>query len=211
MPDPVDPSVPLHAALEDAWRAVQRHHPDLPDATLEVAAGGADRWTVVAGRVTLAIGRDALAAGGPHVLDRLLRGAARALAARREIRVTSRAGPYYNRRFRAIGEEVGLIFGAPSTTNGWTASGAGAAAREHYSQEVNAIDEARRGAPPARPPRAGQRGAACRCPRRIHIAPTVLDRGAVVCAVCGHPFTFVDSPTRTPRSERENTGEAASI
>jgi hypothetical protein len=57
----------------------------------------------------LMIGGKGLRRGAPEVFATLLRGAAHALARVRGIQDTSRQGRYHNKRFKQLGEELGLV------------------------------------------------------------------------------------------------------
>ncbi|MFD4143050.1 hypothetical protein [Streptomyces sp. NPDC058572] len=113
-------------ALESAWAAFQRHHPDVPDVVVVTGSGQrggrkkrrlswghheADKWldAAAAGRkAELFISGEAIAKGGEMVVETALHEAAHALAAVRGISDTSCAGRWHNRKYAALAEEVGL-------------------------------------------------------------------------------------------------------
>jgi hypothetical protein len=102
----------LVAALEACWRAIRRHHPEIPPAMLVVAAGfdarrhklghfAAERWWHARKDGALPevlIGGEGLERGPEPVFATLLHEAAHALADAREIQDTSRQGRYHNLR-----------------------------------------------------------------------------------------------------------------
>jgi hypothetical protein len=102
----------LVAALEACWRAIRRHHPEIPPAMLVVAAGfdarrhklghfAAERWRHARKDGALPevlIGGEGLERGPEPVFATLLHEAAHALADAREIQDTSRQGRYHNLR-----------------------------------------------------------------------------------------------------------------
>jgi hypothetical protein len=212
-PDPLtlqrQPSAALVAALEVAWVAIGRHHPDLPPTTIVVGAGSdrqrsglrlghfaADRWDRPDGAAPLhevMIGGEGLARGAHDVMATLLHEAAHALARVRGIKDTSRQGRYHNAQFRALGEEVGLVI-EQDPVIGWSTTKLPAATAQVYADVIQHLADAitchRRSerSPPTQTPR-GLRPATCECPRRIRVAPSVLAAGPIVCAVCGAPFT----------------------
>jgi hypothetical protein len=126
------------AALENAWRQLQKVTPDLPDVVLIVGSGAAsgewghtwaDRW--VEGRpptddegASLAIdgmtrktevfiSGERLACGATLTLQTLCHEAAHVLARVRGVQDTSRQGRYHNRRFVELAALYGLEWAAP--------------------------------------------------------------------------------------------------
>jgi enoyl-CoA hydratase/carnithine racemase len=113
----------LVSALEDAWTAIRRDHPELPPAVLITGAGSlgtrsglrlghfaASRWQAGADGALgeIFVGGEGLKRGARPVLATLLHEAAHVLAHKRGIKDTSRQGRYHNRRFKTLAEELGL-------------------------------------------------------------------------------------------------------
>jgi hypothetical protein len=191
-----DDTTPLILTLEVAWHTIREHHPDLPGAAFTIAPTDRDRWEHRGDVVAVAVGRAAVRRGAEGILNALLRAAARALAHERGVRVTSRRGRYFNDRFRKIGEEVGLTFGAADPGYGWVTSTPAPTTIDRYADTLAVLAAAAPAKLPPVPrrPRKGQRAAACECPRMIRVARTVLERGPIVCTVCGQPFALADEP-----------------
>lgn len=226
-----DPGTPpeasaLVAACEEAWRAIQAHHPEVPHPVIILGSGvergrlvklghwSTGRWVAdgeLAGEVLLA--GEALNLPAPDVFEVLLHEAAHGLNAARHVRDTSRGGRYHNRRFKTTAEELGLDvtamppYGLAKTTLGRTA-------RERYGDEIETIADAMRivrqlsrhtKAPGAGTPdtdtggnRAGSiRPAVCGCGRRMRMAPSVLELGPVLCGLCNETFS-TEPRTTTP-------------
>jgi hypothetical protein len=203
-------AAPLIAALEDAWEAIRRSHPELPSAVLITGAGSgggprmlrlghfaAGRWRPTNAETALPeifIGGEGLARGAAPVLATLLHEAGHALAYVRGIKDTSRQGRYHNRRFKALAEELGLhIERAPGI--GWSATTLPPATARCYAEAIAALEHAitlyrRREAvvAPGTPRPRRTVACICRCPRRIRVAPGVLARGPIVCTLCDRPF-----------------------
>ena len=117
----------LVRALEQVWGAIQRRHPEVPAVVVTLGAGSvgvprgvlklghfaADRWTAGgAGSPAVAelfVGGEGLAQGAESVLATLLHEAAHGLADVRRVQDTSRQGRYHNTRYKALGEELGLV------------------------------------------------------------------------------------------------------
>ena len=157
----------LVAALEACWRAIRRHHPEIPPARLVVAAGfdarrhklghfAAERWRHARKDGALPevlIGGEGLERRPEQVFATLLHEAAHALAHAREIQDTSRQGRYHNLRFRALAEELGLVV-TPAPGIGWSATTLPAAHRGALPKRRSTSSRRRSPsfAAPSRPP-----------------------------------------------------------
>ena len=112
----------LVAACEEAWAAIQRRHPEVPDAVIVLGSGvergrlvklghwWGGRWIAdgaVRGEVLLA--GEALHLAPEAVFEVLLHEAAHGLNAARRIQDSSRGGRYHNVRFKATAEDLGLV------------------------------------------------------------------------------------------------------
>lgn len=214
----------LVAAVERTWEVIRAHHPEVPAAVVIVGSGSegrprglrlghfaAGRWSAAGGGGTLGevfVAGEGLDRGAADVLTTLLHEAAHALAHERGIADTSRQGRYHNRRFRALGEELGLhVERHPQL--GWTLTTILPATARVYATELARLERAlvahraRELAPPEQ--RARDRNpvaAVCSCGRRIRVAAGVLARGPVICGVCHTPFAGVDArPERHVQQE----------
>jgi hypothetical protein len=200
----------LVAALEAAWAEVMERHAELPSVAIIIGQGSghrggglvlghfaAERWQPAGadGHYVheLMIGGEGLRRGADEVFATLLHEAAHALARVRGIQDTSRQGRYHNKRFKMVGEELGLVIERDSRI-GWSLTTLPPATAEHYAASIDTLDRAialhRRNEPTAAGD--GRSGnllaAACQCPRRIRVAPRTLADGPIVCTVCAHPF-----------------------
>jgi hypothetical protein len=118
-------AVNLVRALNTTWRAIQRHHPDVPDVVVTIGAGtarsGPDskrvkyghfderRWMVDRDEAhELFIGGEGLQRGATATLITLLHEAAHGVGTVRGIQDTSRGGRYHNTRFRDLAAELGV-------------------------------------------------------------------------------------------------------
>ncbi|MEY9998172.1 hypothetical protein ABIE67_010293 [Streptomyces sp. V4I8] len=220
------------AALESTWAAIQKHHPDVPDVVIVTGTGqkkrsrnrltlghhAADRWldAAAAGRkAELFISGEAIDKGGEAIVETMLHESAHALAAVRDIRDTSCAGRWHNRRYAALAEEVGLQ--PPKKAKkvvGFSESLITPATVGRYASQIRKLDAAalaRIEAPaddegkqdqdqqsPENPGPRGGRGRAgkrtpveCGCtptPRRMQVTPAFLEEGSVLCGKCAQPF-----------------------
>jgi len=143
-------------ACEQAWRAIQQHHPDVPDVVVVLGTGvergrlvklghwWGGRWIAdgqVRGEVLLA--GEALHLQPSQVFEVLLHEAAHGLNAARGIKDSSRGGRYHNARFKATAEEVGLVVEA-MPPYGWAQTSLGTGASQRYEREIAQLGDAMR-------------------------------------------------------------------
>jgi hypothetical protein len=193
----------LVAALEHAWATIRARHPQVPEAVLVVASGGAGRrlkwghfaagrWQQAGGHhPEVLVGGKGLARGAREVLATLLHEAAHGLADARRIPDTSRGGRYHNRRYAALARELGLEVARVGAI-GWSATTLpeAAAAYAPVLAELEARLVLWRRQEVAGP--ATSRNllvCVCGCPRRIRVAPSTLAQAPILCAACDLPFT----------------------
>jgi hypothetical protein len=214
----------LIAALEDAWRAIQQQHPDVPDAQVIVGHGSGhgrglllghlapDRWQPAerpdALIHELLIAGEGLADGADEVFGTELHEAAHALAIARRIADTSRDGRYHNASFKTLGEELGLIV-TRQPTDGWSDTELPEHTRARYAAQIDAIAAAitaHRLPEPAAAVGRNLAAALCGCSvaRRIRVAPRTLAAGAITCGVCGKAFSVAAA------TADQGVGESAS-
>jgi hypothetical protein len=146
----------LVAACEEAWAAIQRRHPEVPDAVIVLGTGvergrlvklghwWGGRWIAdgnVRGEVLLA--GEALHLAPEAVFEVLLHEAAHGMNAARGVQDSSRGGRYHNARFKATAEDLGLIVknGPPY---GWARTSIGPVARGRYDAEIARLGDAMR-------------------------------------------------------------------
>ncbi|QSB07206.1 hypothetical protein JQS30_17065 (plasmid) [Natronoglycomyces albus] len=203
-------TVPLITALQGAWDAIQARHDDVPPVVITLGAGSldrgglklghfaADRWHHAATATDLSevfIGGEGLERGSDEVLATLLHEAAHVVANVRGIQDTSRQGRWHNKKFKALAEELGLTV-TKDDKLGWSPSQLAEDAATVYADTLQSLNEAltvyRRAEIHAQP---GTKGATntvqpalCGCPRRIRVAPSVLEEAPIVCGSCGQEF-----------------------
>ncbi|WP_249800746.1 hypothetical protein [Kitasatospora humi] len=184
----------LAAELAAAWSDIQAHHRDLPDLASPEAL----------------IGESSSACGTTLGFERLLHEAAHGLAAAREIRDTSRAGRYHNRRFLLLASELGLAHPVePHASSGFSQVTMLAETQERYAATIERLERALgahqqavagsadggalrtfRG-PAARHGSSGggvRVKAVCGCGRNVRVVPSVLAQASIVCGACQQPF-----------------------
>ena len=224
-------------ALEQAWAAIRDQHPEIPDVVIVTGAGSnqkgipegyrlqghhwPERWITDPAEPRmpeLFVAGELLAAGGRAVVEVMLHEAAHALAVARGIKDTSSEGNrYHNKRFVALGVELGLRGpDRPEKVIGWSDCQITDETAADYTDVISAIDTARLPFLPGGPvvtgggedgqgrgeggedgqgekpkKRGGRRMAvecACQPPRKLHMTPKQIEDGPVFCGVCHEPF-----------------------
>jgi hypothetical protein len=199
----------LVRALARAWGAIRARHPDVPEVVMVTGPGSsarsseglrlghfaAGRWHPApdAALAEVMIGGEGLERSAEQVLATLLHEAAHAVAQTRGIQDTSRQGRYHNQRFRAVATELGLAIERHPQI-GWSLTTVQPHTAQLYKTVVDelgaALDCWRERERPVRggAVRRGLVAAVCGCSRRIRVSRSVLDRGAITCALCSEPF-----------------------
>ena len=199
----------LVGALEHAWQAIRRRHPDVPEAVLVVASGAEGkrlnlghfaphRWQVNgADRHEVLVGGEGLHRGPSEVLGTLLHEAAHGLAQARTIQDTSRQGRYHNRRYATLAHELGLEVTSVKPV-GWSATTVPEPTAAAYAHQLEELAAAlvlwRRHEHRIGPGTRSRNLLACACPcgRRIRAAKATLAEAPIVCGSCEEPFEPAD-------------------
>lgn len=211
----------LITALTAAWRAIRAQHPEVPDVVLTLGSGtlgqrgkgevtlghfARGRWQLTEpgegepgeGLHELFVSGEGLRRGAAAVLGTLLHEAAHGLAAVRGINDTSRQGRYHNRKFKALGEELGLAM-TDEGTLGWSGTTLAPETEQRYTAELGQLAAAMSVYRLAEQP--GMAGksksnnllvAECACPRKIRVARATLAEAPIVCGACDAEFAAED-------------------
>jgi hypothetical protein len=189
----------LVAALEHAWTAIRRRHPDVPQVVIVVASGSdprsrrlnlghfaAARWQLTdqpGDRAEVLVSGEGLQRGRVDVLGTLLHEAAHGLAHARKLSDTSRQGRYHNRRYATLARELGLEV-AHVQPIGWSATSVPRADRRPLCQGAG---RAGCGAGAVAPRRTGQPRRAGPLPQRpsLHLRLRPPDSGGPLGAGAG--------------------------
>jgi hypothetical protein len=200
----------LVAALEQAWTAIRRRHPDVPDVVMVMASGSqrrslklghfaALRWEVQGADCReVMVGGEGLRFGAHDVLGTLLHEAAHGLTLSRGIKDTSRDGRYHNKHFRALAAELGLDV-VKTGSIGWSATSVPEALTAEYRPIIEQLAMAmalvlwRR----AEPNGGGKTtrnllACVCDCGRKIRVARGTLEDAPIICGQCDTAFEAVD-------------------
>jgi hypothetical protein len=209
----------LVAALETAWAAIRRQHPEVPAAVIVVGDGSpkkanqrltyghfaVQRWqsgddalpeVMVSGE---GLSRDAV-----EVFTTLLHEATHGLAAARGVQDTSRQGRWHNKHFAKLAAELGM-----STTKddklGFSPCTLSDLARHRYAPVIatlsNALGAFRHrdelGEGKTRTNNNNGVSCECECPRKLRVSVAVFEVGGIFCPVCDAWFL----PEDTDRDE----------
>lgn len=206
----------LVTALTATWRAIQQHHPEVPDVMLTLGSGtlgkrgatfghfAAGRWRTTDsdgagdGLHELFVSGEGLRRSPAAVLGTLLHEAAHALAAGREISDTSRQGRYHNKRFQALAEELGLEV-TEDASRGWSSTTLAPSTGERYADALRELEAAmsvyrvgEQAGGAGKPASRNLLVAECACPRKIRVARATLELAPITCGECDEEFTAPD-------------------
>jgi hypothetical protein len=200
----------LIAAFESTWQAIQQRHPEVPRVVVTLGSGtlgvkpgqarlghfAADRWQHGESErlAELFISGEGLRDGAAGVLGTLLHEAAHGLAHVRGVKDTSRQGRYHNRRFKALGEELGLVL-AEDSRIGWSITAVPQTTTDEYRAELEQLTNALVAYRHAEVTvsAGGKKNtnlavATCACPRKIRVAPSTLAEAPILCGACETEF-----------------------
>lgn len=156
------------------------------------------------------VGGEGLARGPGEVLATLLHEAAHALADVRGIKDTSRQGRWHNAKFKALGEELGIEV-TKDPRLGWSPTTLRPATRALYASMIDQLGSALRlhrameaSGPATTTKKTGPSACMCGCPRRIRVAPSVLELGPIICGVCDRPFSHEADEHEADNCEDDN-------
>lgn len=218
--------------LETVWDTLRKIHPELPEIVIVTGSGwvGSPRWGHfrAAGWAARAaenaaenteinrhlgemfVAGETLSRGGAHTLETMIHEAVHVLARVRGIQDTSRQGRWHNAKFKALAEELGLVFsGAVANLKiGYSEMILSEETTDRYSQLITDLDNEinlviktpvwagdsrggeRAGSKPAVEKSGSQIKATCLCdePRIIRMSRKVLDGPMIVCHECDGAF-----------------------
>ena len=141
------PTLPLLNALNDAYQAIRIYDKDVPDAVIVVGASSKkvhghfqrDSWNKGTKQLPeIMLSGESLRRGPEATLGTLIHEAMHAKAHTLGIQDTSRMGRYHNTRFKALGEEAGLVL-TKDDRNGWSTTVLAAEGRKRYQKELTAL------------------------------------------------------------------------
>jgi hypothetical protein len=196
----------------------------------------ADRWAVAEEEHRLAelfVAGETVRDGGEEVLKTLLHEAAHALAHVRKIQDTSKGDPRWHRKeFAQLARETGLEPPRRSEKPlGFSNAVLTDATRKKYAAIIRQLDgaalpglggadeEGTEEEPPDAPETPGSTNGkrvkvTCGClpePRAFPVTPKVLAEGAIICGLCGEPFTLPGEEDQEQAGEDEPEAETESL
>lgn len=157
---PAEPEAPsnghgsqLIKAFEQAWSAIQKNNPDVPDVLIVTGRGriplglilGAfseRSWKVRAGeQAEMFVGGEGLERGPRDVFATLIHEAAHGMAVTRKIKDTSRQFRYHNAKYKALAEEIGIEV-TQDPDIGWSITTLPDRTAKLYADEIDALGKA---------------------------------------------------------------------
>lgn len=114
------------------------------------------------------------------------------------MREVSRQGRYHNKKFKELGEELGLIITEDGTI-GWSGTELGPDAEQRYAEQLRQLAAAmtayRREEVPGAPKAKDYNNlvALCACPRKVRVSRSVLAQAPILCGACEREFTAKDT------------------
>jgi hypothetical protein len=153
--DELGPTTRVMHAMEQLWAEIRRRHPDVPDAILVLASGtmgttteihghfARSRWHVGDGhepRAEFFLGGEGLRRPAAEILGTTLHEAAHGLAATRDI-VDVSDGRYHNKKFAALGHELG-VKAEQADRIGWSVTTALPATVTSYQDQLAVLENA---------------------------------------------------------------------
>lgn len=194
----------LVIALETAYNAIRKDHPDVPPAVIVINSGGNvkyghfayTKWDVGGQKLPeLMISAEGLQRPASMVLATLVHEAAHGLAYTRKIKDVSNNGKYHNKKFAELATELGLdasTYDGPGKSLGHSNTTLPDGAWSGVLTKLEPKLVAFRDFDPPRKPtgivKARELSLKCRCPRTIRAFAGVVDKGPIECGVCGDEF-----------------------
>lgn len=196
----------LLAVLEDTWKAIRCHHPEIPPVVIIIASGtdskypkwghhAPGRWHASnTEHAEIMISGEGLRREPCDVLGTLLHEAAHVLADVRGITDTSRQGRYHNKKYARLAEELGLdVTDDEDGQFGWTITTVPGLTATRYESQLAALTAAmtlwRSDEHTSRATRRNTNliAAVCPCGRSIRVAASTLAEAPITCQACdGH-------------------------
>lgn len=145
------PSLKMLEAVNDAYQAIRQHDKDVPNAVIVLGASSktthghfhADTWAKdKSGRQhEIQLSGESLRRGAEATFATLMHEAAHAKAYNTGVKDTSRNNVYHNRRFKEIGEGLGLVL-TQDVRRGFTITDLSKETLAEYRKEITAIRQA---------------------------------------------------------------------
>jgi hypothetical protein len=207
------PSLPIIDAVDSLVGQVRKNFPDVPTNIVIALASGRKKRSAVHGHFApeswvgvedspaheILIGAESLSRGAEEVAATVLHELAHARAHATGVKDTSNNGRYHNKRFKAIGEEMGLAL-EDAPTHGWTVTKLADGTAETYKVGIEKLAKALTtyrisrvdsSAPTVRNKTKGQIDCGCEDP--VTVSLQWFERaGTITHETCGEDFKLVD-------------------
>lgn len=191
------PMKPVLDAVNAAFRSIRTLHPEVPNAVLVIGTSStkvhghfhAGTWDGKTAVNEIMLSGESLKRGADAVLGTLIHECAHALASARGIKDTSRQGRFHNKRFKALGEEMGLEL-LEDKSIGWSLTTLPKATAVLYKAELRELAKAlktyRIPVVSAVKVKTTVR-VDCSC-RGVTVPISFYEQGDFTCTICHEPF-----------------------
>jgi hypothetical protein len=194
-------------ALDALWAKIRkRDYSHLPAVTFDLTPGREAYCASVAWDlppvIELNLQRSGRTVTGAELLERLLHNAAHALVYEPG-KVTPTSGRYHTAKYRDAALRLGLDVEhndpEGGAGDGYSETWLTENALSRYRNEVDQLDRALAAWTPTETPKTSRSRAtanadlalcSCQPPRRIRVRESALDKGPIVCSICGQPFVI---------------------
>jgi hypothetical protein len=194
-------------ALETAWVKIQEQNPGIASPIFDLTPGremycASVSWDLARPIIEFNLMRDGRKVTGAYLLERLLHNAAHALIFEPG-KVAPTSGRYHTVAYRDAAQRVGLDVEhndpEGGAGDGWSETSLAKGTLSHYRNEARRLDRALAAWTPTETPKTSRSRAtanadlalcSCQPPRRIRVRESALDKGPIVCSICGQPFVI---------------------
>jgi hypothetical protein len=205
LPKIVDtPMKPILDAANVALRAIRERNPEVPNAVLVIGASSLKKYGHFAPKSwdgdkgaqqhEIMISGESLKRGAEDTMATILHECAHALAVSRDIKDTSRQGRFHNKRFKVLGEELGIQLHEDKQI-GWSPTTLPKATATLYKTEIAGLRTALKTyrAPELKPkPKKTTVKIECGC-RSVTVPISFFEKDDLTCEGCGETFLAVEA------------------
>ena len=198
LPKIVDtPMKPVLDAVNAAFRSIRTRHPEVPNAVLVIGTSSnkkyghfhAKTWDGKTAVNEIMLSGESLKRGAEALLGTLIHESAHALASARDIKDTSRQGRFHNKKFKALGEEMGLVL-TEDKSIGWSLTTLPKETAVLYKAELRELAKALKTY--RIPVEAAVKVKTtvrvdCDC-RGVTVPISFYEKGDLICTICKEPF-----------------------
>lgn len=191
------PTKPILDALNEGIIAIRKRHAEVPNIVLVVGTSSRtkyghfdpDKWDSKAATHEIMLSGESLARGAVATFGTLLHECAHAYAATQGIKDTSRQGRFHNKKFKELGEKLGLHL-ENDPRIGWSVTSVPKETQIEYKAEIAALAKALKAYRKPEAPKPTKKTTVrveCDC-RKVSVPIGFWEKGSFSCDLCGEPF-----------------------